>query len=284
MANASAEALQDLRHRAEEKAFIDERTAAIPLSPMEKERLLYELLRTKAELENLVEAKNAALSHSNEEMNKIAFQLVWAEERKRERIAAELHDQVGQSLLLAKMKLDALTENILTDSLRSYAEEVDFLLSTSIRDIRELTFKMRPTILDNAEIATALEYLCSSMGDDYSLQIDFKNDGQPKPMSAEVRYSLYQAVRELLLNIVKHAGADKAQLSLQTENQTLVVLVEDNGVGFSNPEDRPRHSDICGYDLYNVKQRMGFMGGSFTVESEPGTGTRVTLTVPLGEE
>ena len=86
----------------------------------------------------------------------------------------------------------------------------------------------------------------------------------------------------MLMNIVKHAGAEKVQLSMKTEKQTLIVLLEDNGDGLSNPEDRPK--DICGYDLFNVKQRMGFMGGSFSFECVPGKGTSVTLKVPLGEE
>lgn len=298
MTNTPTEAEKELRHRAEDKAFIDEATAAKPFSQEDKESLLYELrvsqielemqneelLRTQGELEELVVAKSAALQQSDDEMNQIAFQLVWAEERKLERIAGELHDQVSQSLLLAKMKLEALTDNILPDSLRKHAEDACSLLTTSISDIKSLTSRMRPTILDTAEIATALEYLCSSIGDDYSIQIDFTDDCQPKPLPAEVRYLLYQAVRELLLHILKHAGVENAQLSLKTDSKSLVVLVTDNGGGINNPETRLKHSNICGYDFYSVKQRMRFMGGSFSVDPDPDKGTLITLTVPLGEE
>jgi signal transduction histidine kinase len=239
-------------------------------------------LVSKQELEAIVIQRTADLNKSHEEMKKISLQLVWAEERERERIAGELHDHVGQSLLLAKMKLDALANEITSDSLRVSAEEASSLLGVSIHDVRTLTIRMRPPILNTAGIETALEWLCSSLGDDYALQIDFSNDCQPKPLSADVRYSLYQAVREILLNVKKHARAGKAHLSLKTENDTLVVQVADNGVGFNHHDAHLKHFN-GGYGLYNVQQRIEQINGGFAVESAPGRGTTVTLMVPLHE-
>jgi len=234
------------------------------------------------DLEARVAERTADLAIANEQMKKVSFELIWAEEKERERIAGELHDQVGQSLLLAKMKLDALAEQLPTDSIRTAAEEAAALVSDSIRDIRSLTFRMRPPLLDTAGIETSLNWLCASISQDYNLQVDFADDGQPKPLSAEARYSLYQAVRELLLNVVKHAQAEKAQLAIRIDKQTLVVQVIDHGVGFSLPEERP-DSSSSGYGLYNVQQRVKHLGGTIAIESTPQRGTTVTLQLPLTE-
>ena len=239
--------------------------------------------RSNSELEARVPERTATHDRSNEEMKEVAFKLLWAEERERERMACVLREQVGQSLLMAKMKLEALAVHTSPDSFRKHVDEAAVLIETSIRDVLSLTSKIRPTILETFRIETALEWLCSSIGNEYSLLIDFTDDLRPKPLAEEVSYALYQAVRELLLNVVKHADAEKAQLSLKTDNQQLVVQVNDNGVGFNTHDIHRKHSNKRGYGLYSVKQRMGFVGGSFAVESAPGKGTSVTLTVPLGE-
>lgn len=239
------------------------------------------LRQARDELESKVAERTSALTLANEEMKRVSFELVWAEERERERIAGELHDRVGQSLLLAKMKLDALADELPPDALRATALDAAALVVNSIQDIRSLTFRMRPPILDTAGIETALQWLCSSIGSDYALQVTFSSDSHPKPLSAGARYLLYQAVRELLLNIVKHAGYAEAQLTLTTLDNNLLVLVADNGAGFSNPDAILKHVNNGGYGLYNVRQRIEQLGGSFAIESIPGQGTRVSLTVPL---
>ena len=242
------------------------------------------LANAKNDLEHKVTERTAELAQAHEQMKRVSFELIWAEEKERERIAAELHDQVGQSLLLAKMKLDALEDKLSDDTLHTYAMEAASLIETSIHDIRSLTFRMRPPILDTAGIETALEWLCSSISNDYSIQVDFTDDCQQKPrLSTEMRYSLYQAVRELLLNVVKHAGTEKAHVSITCENQMIVVQVADNGIGFNHPDAIMKHVHNGGYGLYNVRQRIKQMGGRFVVESAPGQGTSVTLMVPLTE-
>ena len=238
-----------------------------------------DLIQAHADLEARVVERTAELVRAHEQMKKVSFDLLWAEERERERIAGELHDRVGQSLLLSKMKLDALAEKIPDDSQRELAADAVSLLETSIKDIRSLTFRMRPPILDSSGIVVALEWLCSSMGRDYGLNVNFTTDGNFMPTTAEIRYSLYQAVRELLLNVAKHATVESAELSIGTDKESIVVQVKDSGAGF-NYRAADLTEDTGGYGLYNVRQRTEQMGGVFAVESAPGRGTSVTLTLP----
>ena len=234
--------------------------------------------------EDITERKNIEeqLMLAHNRAKKASFELLRVEERERERIAGELHDQVGQSLLLAKMKLDILAGEISSDTLRVDLEYATSLLKTSINDIRSLTFRMRPPILSSSGIDAALEWLCSSLQKDYALSVDFMSDGQPKPMATDVSYCLYQAVRELLLNVAKHAKAEAIQLSIKTDNSFIVVQVIDNGIGCNYPEAQLQNRKDDGYGLYNVQNRIEQIGGRFIFESLPGHGTTVTLVLLSG--
>jgi PAS domain S-box-containing protein len=246
-------------------------------------KVLKLLQKANEELEARVTERTSELARAHEEMKKVSFELVWAEEKERERIAGELHDRVGQSLLLAKMKLDVLGEKLPDESTRSWAVDAASLVQTSIHDIRSLTFRMRPPLLETAEINTILKWLCTSISSDYNLQAEFTGDGQPASLKVETRYSLYQAVRELLINVAKHARTYRAQVSLTTAEGMLAVCVADEGAGFTPQDGILKHANNGGFGLYNVRQRIEYLGGSCSIESVPGTGTQVTLTLPLSE-
>ena len=239
------------------------------------------LAKAKETLELEVLARTADLEHANEEMKKVSFELVWAEERERERIAAELHDQVGQSLLLVKMKLDALAYGLSSDKFRSSAEKAAALIGTSIQDIRSLTFKLRPPLLETSNIELTMKWLCSSINEDYNISINFTGTDTKMNLAAELHNTLYRVVRELLLNVVKHAKTTHAELSLHTDDRNLTLRVIDQGVGFSYLGAVNNHATVGGYGLVSVRQRIEWLGGTLAVESVPDRGTVVTVLVPL---
>ncbi|HZV83203.1 MAG TPA: PAS domain S-box protein [Geobacteraceae bacterium] len=235
------------------------------------------------ELEMRVSERTADLAKANEQIKMMSFQLLRAEEQERARIAGELHDQVGQALLLAKMKLDMLASELGNTVKRTNADNISALLENSIHDIRTLTFGMRPPLLDTAGIEAAFEWLCTSLRTDYDLQIDFDCSDRPIPLPGEKRYSLFQAVRELLLNVAKHAGVSRARLSLLVRDNNLVVHVSDAGAGFEQTATYDRVTTGGGFGLFNVQQRIEQMGGSIDIRSTAGKGTTVTLSIPLEE-
>jgi len=239
------------------------------------------LAQAKESLEREVLARTAALELANEEMKKVSFELIWAEEKERERIAGELHDKVGQSLLLAKMILGALADELQSDTQRTTAEKAVSLIGTSIQDIRSLTFKIRPPLLESSNMERTLKWLCASINDEYDIRVVFTGTNTEMPLTSELRNVIYHVVRELLLNVVKHAQTKDAELSLHTDDTTLTLRVTDNGVGFSPSDAINKHVTYGGYGLYNIHQRIKHIGGTFTVESAPGMGTVVTLVVPM---
>lgn len=247
----------------------------------ESERALF---RANERLLQQIEDRKRAedeLVKNQRQLQAMTLELALAEERERDRIAGELHDQVGQSLILAKLKLDALTSRLSTESLESDAEEIARLLGEAIQDLRTLTFQIRPPLLASAGLEAALQWLGEEMKEDFGLLINFIDDGKPKPLKYEVRSTVFQAVRELLLNVAKHAGADRVQVKMDREGDYLVIDIHDDGIGFDSCDTQRRTAKQGGFGLFNVRQRIECVGGSIVIASEVGNGTRATIKIPL---
>lgn len=221
-----------------------------------------------------------ALQRYQEKLYSMAMELSLAEERERRRIASELHDQVGQSLLLSRIKLGMLQSSLLPGEDAALLGDIRGLLDQSIQDIRSLTFQLTPPLLASAGLEAALEWLGRQLEKDYDLRVDFFDDGQLKPLTEEIRSALYQAVRELLINAAKHAQTKEVTLAIAREGATLKVTVKDHGVGFNLSPAGPKGPGN-GFGLFNICQRIEYLGGELTVASQPGTGTIATIQAPL---
>ena len=214
------------------------------------------------------------------QLRSLASELSLTEERERRRIATDLHDHIGQTLALAQIKLGVLQKLASATDLVGPVDEIRELIEQTIQYIRSLTFELSPPILYELGLEAALEWLAERTQEKHGILIDFEDDRQPKPMSEESRISLFKSVRELLTNIVKHAQTHKAKISIQREGNNIQILVEDDGVGFSPPEDKLL-GKIGGYGLFSIRERLKHLGGLIEIESKPGQGTRVTLVAPL---
>ena len=211
-------------------------------------------------------------------VNSMALEVTIAEERERNRIAGELHDQVGPNLLLAKLKVEQLQFHLFDGRYDNEFEAIMEFISKSIHDIRSLTFQLRPPILANAGLEAALRWLAQDFGQNHGIEINVKHDDIPVQLEYAVRLALFQAVREMLLNIAKHADARQVNITVSKDPATLTLIVDDDGAGFSVPKDYA-HSNSFG--LFNTQQRIKYHGGQMHIDSSPGHGTRVFITIPL---
>ena len=234
-------------------------------------------------VQDVTERKHAEeeLLEQHRKLEHLAIELSLAEERERDRIAGELHDQVGQRLILGKMKLGALASQIQTDKCLNDVEELDRIIDLSIQDIRTLTFQLRPPLLASAGLEAALHWLGEEFHEQHGLLLTFSDDGQQKTIRYEARSTVFQAAREMLLNIVKHADATQIGIAIRREADMLQVCLSDNGCGFDVAEARLKKSKSGGFGLINVQRRIEHLGGSIIIESQPGHGTCVTIVVPL---
>lgn len=249
---------------------VRERTASLTAANEQLIREIEERKRTEAEL----------LDHQ-QRLETLGLELSIAEERERGRIAGELHDQVGQCLVLGKIKANSLAAGDLPPEQRRTVEELERLLENAIDDIRSLTFQLRPPILVTAGLEAAVQWLAEELKEHYALRVTISDDHRPKPLSYELRSCLFQAVRELLLNVAKHAGTGHAQVTFAREGKSIAIAVTDLGVGFSPEDALIRTTRAGGFGLFNLQQRVQYLGGRFTMQSAPGTGSRASIIAPL---
>jgi signal transduction histidine kinase len=222
-----------------------------------------------------------ALLDKQQRLSDMAVELSLAEERERRRIAAELHDNIGQTLLLGKMKLGSLINKIPAGIDKNEYEEVLKLQEQVIRAVRSLTQQLFPPILSGAGLEAALEWLSKRMEEDFGLRVTFVDDRKPKPLSEDIRAIIFQACRELLINVAKHAETGSARVAVGRECDMLYLTVEDRGKGFDPAKGAIGVSWDSGFGLFNIRERLKHLGGEATLESAPGQGTRVTLRVAL---
>jgi len=205
------------------------------------------------------------------------------EERERRQLASVLHDQVGQVLALAKIKLGTLKEAVSVEEYRQLSDEVRKLLEQAINSSRSLTFEISPPILYDLGFEAAVQTLCDKFQQQNDFRLKFVTDRKPKSLSADMGILLYRAVRELLVNIAKHARAGTVQVSCRREGRRLLIVVADDGKGFEPAATVTQLPGAPGFGLFSIRERLYYLGGEMTVDSAPGQGTRITLAAPLQE-
>jgi signal transduction histidine kinase len=221
-----------------------------------------------------------------EDLRSLASALSLAEERERRRLAVYLHDQIGHSLALANIKLGELQKSLPGEFPEFGAAELEKtgnLLKQAIRDTQSLTFKISSPILYELGLEAALESLTEQVQQEYGLSVRFVSDGRPKPLEEDVQVLLFQAVSELLVNVVKHAQARKVEVSIRRGDGDLKIRVDDDGVGFRVTKLGVLRQDRGGFGLFSILERLRPFGGLLEVQSAPGAGTHVILTMPLAD-
>jgi PAS domain S-box-containing protein len=215
-------------------------------------------------------------------LKRLAAQLTLAEERERRRIAGELHDNVSQSLALAKIKLDSLHAAVASEPLAKIVEDVSTTLAKAIQDTRSLTFDLsNPILYELGFEAAVAEWLNEQLLDKHGIATEFQDDGKAKPLDDDVRVLLFRNVRELLINVIKHANAGKVRVSIRRINDSIEVVVEDNGVGFDTAEVRSLSGKRAEFGLFSIRESLEEIGGRFEIESKPDAGCTATMTAPL---
>jgi PAS domain S-box-containing protein len=222
-----------------------------------------------------------ALKASSTRLRNLSLKLSLIEELERRKIAAELHDQIGQNLALAKIKLGELRASpALPDEIVNSASFVRELIDTSIQYTRSLTAELSSPLLYELGLEAAVQALAEQVQVKYGLRIDFQKEGDSEPLAEKILIVLYKSLRELLVNVIKHARADRVTVSVRSCETDIKVAVEDNGIGFDVSKlDAPGNETRFG--LFNIRERVESIGGQFAIESQPARGTRVFLVVPL---
>jgi PAS domain S-box-containing protein len=243
-----------------------------------------EFVRTLCIIDDITERKQAEqkVLEDREQLKSLASQLSITEERERHRLATVLHDQIGQSLVFSKFKLDLLRKSASSAELVEALEDVCNSLGQVIDDTRTLTFDLSSPILYELGLEAAIaEWLRDEIQDKHGLETEFEDDRQPKQLDDDIRTVLFRNVRELLVNIVKHAQAHKVKVCIRRVGENVRISVEDDGVGFDPVDVTSRAAKRAEFGLFSIRQRLEQLGGVIEIASEPGRGCTISMTAPL---
>lgn len=237
----------------------------------------------RAQCRSDIEAKAARRSEAEvqlhqERLQVMASELMMVEERERRRIATVLHDAVVQTLALSKMKVDAL-RRATSDGIHDRLTDIYALIDESIARTRTLTAELSPPVLYELGLPAAIQWLGDRLRAEHGISFELDSPKEWTTMHEQTRVVLFHAVRELLINVAKHAKASKCRVRITRDEQTVKIQVDDNGIGFT-PKASTNYG-TGGLGLFNIRQRLQHLGGGVALDTRPGEGTTVVLAAPL---
>ncbi len=221
----------------------------------------------------------AALQRAQESERAFSRQLITSQEQERKRISAELHDSIGQSLLLVK-NISDVAQAKGNDPLDRMSE-ISSIASDALDQVREISYGLRPYQLDSIGLTRTLKSLVSRVSRSTPVQIDLAIDEIDGLFPRDSEIGIFRILQESINNIVKHARATRASITVSKEPSALRITVEDDGRGFSNQAGRQGSGSEGGFGLKGIEERVQMLGGNVAIDSAPEKGTVVHVVIPI---
>jgi signal transduction histidine kinase len=245
--------------------------------------LVSQLANLNQTLEQRVAKRTAEAVEQAQKLRLLSAELSLAEEAERRRIAEMLHEDLQQLLVAARMQLAALCRTQDAARREPIAREIAEILERSFKLTRSLSVELAPPVLYEHGLAAALEWLAAETRKNYNVEVTVEADSSANPKAADVRIFLFRAVRELLLNSVKHAVGSAVRITMQHLRPDKVrIIVADGGRGFDPTLLDDKRTGFQTFGLLNVRDRVRSFGGKFHIDSGPKRGTQITLWLPRG--
>lgn len=241
---------------------------------------IFEKLRSEISERRRVEAD--LITHQAR-LREMSRDLLLTEERERRRIAVDLHDRIGQNLALVQIRLDELVRSHGESCLTGRLSELSRFTEEIIRDTRSLTIDISPPVIYGMGLVAALEWLADDHFERFGIPVAISGSREAVPLEQGLSVSLCRTVRELLHNAAKHSGAPCVGVDIRRKVTSLQITVSDGGRGF-DPSRTGSGKPPGGLGLFSIRERLGAVGGTVEIDSQPGAGTRVTLLLPLAVE
>ena len=184
-----------------------------------------------------------------------------------------------QNLVLARIQLAELKQALADEQGRKLAAGIDELLEKSLKETRSLIFEISPPVLYELGLEAAVEWLAENYRRRTGVKVSISNDGGKSALDDELKIVVFQAVRELMVNVAKHARAKTVAIDWRHASDAMQVSVIDDGVGFDVDSNEVRTVSEGGFGLFSIRERLNLLGAQFDLQSSS-TGTRATITVP----
>ncbi|PYX28910.1 MAG: hypothetical protein DMG80_15550, partial [Acidobacteria bacterium] len=228
-------------------------------------------------LERRVRERTGALESYQRELKLLALQLSRTEVQERDRLAADLHSNVAQLLALCEIKLASINRSSPREKTEKVLENVRQCVEQAIHYTRSLMSRLSPPVQRRKHLAWAIKAVVYEMRT-HGLKVDLRDDCKQKPLDPEVLGLVYQGVRELLFNVLKHSRSERAKVFLRCVHDWIEVHVRDYGIGFSRSARLKNGS--FGFGLQHLRERLGLLGGRFEILPNGPKGTHILLAVP----
>lgn len=266
----------DVSRQVRAEAFLEERLKERTAGLVAANQRLHGEIREKHRVEK-------ELERSREELRRLSEHIQCAREEERTRIAREVHDQMGQTLSALKIDINCLGQNWPPDhtALKQQIGAIENQIDAAIRAVRQLCTELRPTILDDFGLTAAMEWYLEEFQQRTGIKCRIINDPDfPETAGKEIDLLLYRILQEALTNTMRHSDATEVTVNLNIKESGLVLKVKDNGRGFSRQQIAGRRS----FGLIGIRERVRFRGGRLRLNSSPGKGASMRVSLPFSDK
>jgi len=247
----------------------------------ERRAIHEKVCRLAEELEDRVKDRTKELLQSQTLLRQLASELTIAEQRERRRIATDLHDYLAQLLVCARLKVTQVRGRLEDPEIEGCLGESDDILQQALTYTRSLVAQLTPMALHEFGLPAALKWLADQMRQQYRLSVHVEvQSGLSVPLPEDQAVLIFQSIRELLINVAKHARVDQAEVRMEQREGRLIISVIDEGLGSDAVTSQPTMQSSK-FGLFSIGERMRALGGTFDFRSTHGKGTTATLTLPL---
>lgn len=229
-------------------------------------------------LEQRIAERTQLAEDRAKKLQTLVRELTMAEQKERQHLARFLHDHLQQFLVASKIHCEILVKSINAEQ-KPIIEHALNNIVQAIKTSRTLTAELSPSVLRHGRLSAALEWLSDWMQEHHGLKVELTTDPRMDPDRQDITVLLFESLRELLFNVVKHAGVQIAYVEMSNINDSLCLSVTDYGVGF-DPK-KIWEKDGTGFGLLNIRERLSLLGGNLEIESSPGSESRFFLMVPI---
>ena len=233
-----------------------------------------------ARLENQLRHQRARDVQNTHDLQRLSAKLITAQEEERRNIARELHDEVGQVLTAIKVEL-ALAQSAIeaAGGPARVLEDARSITDGAIQTVRDLSHLLHPAMLDDLGLRAAIDWYLRGFSKRHDIRVELLHDRMDERLVPETETAAFRIVQEALTNVVKHAQATSCRIYLQRLTNTVLITIEDNGVGFDLTE-APKSGERRGLGLLGIRERVAQLRGTLRLESSPAKGTRLTVELP----
>lgn len=214
------------------------------------------------------------------QLRRLASELSLTEARERREIASDLHDHIGQALAFVAQKVSTLQGNAIFSGMEDDFTQILSILNQTIRYTRDLTVEISPPVLYELGLSAAIDWLAERALERYQLKVISSQSGVRSDIADDVKVFVFKAIQELINNAAKHAEAGRVNIRTNWGEGGFEIIVSDDGQGFDTRTLHGVLAEDCCFGLFSIRERLSYIGGTLTIDSSPGHGTRVSIVAP----